>query len=253
MTSPRALCPRAIRPSTTLKTPKPLFRSPYHSYEHTPPPPFSPAETAILSAALARVPEHGFSQAALSSGARDAGYLDASVNLLPRGVFDLVNYHLVTQRLGLKDRVQFPEPEAGKKGMGVGTKVRALTLERLRANGEIISRWQEALAVMALPRNVGPSIAELARLSDEIWFLAGDTSVDASWYTKRASLSAVYSSTELFMTTDRSEGWAETEHFLDRRLEEVRNVGGAIGNIGEWVGFTGASVLNVLRSKGVKI
>lgn len=36
------------------------------------------------------------------------------------------------------------------------------------------------------------SVAELARLSDEMWFLAGDASVDTSWYTKRAGLAAIY-------------------------------------------------------------
>jgi ubiquinone biosynthesis protein COQ9 len=106
---------------------------------------------------------------------------------------------------------------------------------------------------MALPQNVPPSILELARLSDEIWHLAGDTAVDGSWYTKRASLSAIYASCELFMTTDASPGYVETENFLDRRLEELRTIGGALGDIGEWVGFTSSAVLNVLRSKGARI
>lgn len=48
---------------------------------------------------------------------------------------------------------------------------------------------------MALPENVGSSLRELARLADEMWFLAGDRSVDFSWYTKRATLSTVYAST----------------------------------------------------------
>jgi ubiquinone biosynthesis protein COQ9 len=51
---------------------------------------------------------------------------------------------------------------------------------------------------MAQPTNMRTSLAELARLADEIWFLAGDVSVDTSWYTKRATLSAIYSSTGLF-------------------------------------------------------
>lgn len=110
----------------------------YHSEHHPDPPPFSPAHTAILSAALHHVPEYGFSSQALSLGAKDAGYLEVSVQLFPRGVYDLVNYHLVTQRLALKDRVQFP---ADAK-LGVGRKVRVLTLERLRANKEIIHQWQ---------------------------------------------------------------------------------------------------------------
>ena len=48
---------------------------------------------------------------------------------------------------------------------------------------------------MGLPENVASSMGELARLADEMWFLAGDRSVDFSWYTKRATLSAVYAST----------------------------------------------------------
>ena len=117
----------------------------------------------------------------------------------------------------------------------------------------LITSHHQALAIMALPSNVPPSIAELARLSDEIWFLAGDTSVDTSWYTKRATLSAVYSSTELFMTTDTSANHRETELFLDRRLREVQSMGKAVGSVGQWMGFTAAATINVLRSKGVRI
>jgi len=106
---------------------------------------------------------------------------------------------------------------------------------------------------MAQPSYTSTSIAELARLVDEIWFLAGDTSVDTSWYTKRASLSAIYSATEIFMTQDRSLGFADTEKFLDARLEDSLNVGSFLAGLGEWADYTGHSLVNVLRSKGVRI
>ncbi|MCJ1319691.1 Ubiquinone biosynthesis protein coq9, mitochondrial [Xylographa vitiligo] len=247
----RTICPRlsCLRgPISTKRSTVSSFHRYYHSYEHDPDPPFTDAEDAILSAALNHVPSQGFTTLALTRGAEDAGYLDVSTNLFLRGPFDLIHYHLVTQRSALKDRVQFPDPT-----IGVGAKVRALALQRLQANKAIIHRWQEALAIMALPSNVPPSIAELARLSDEIWFLAGDTSVDTSWYTKRATLSAVYSSTELFMTTDTSANHRETELFLDRRLREVQSMGKAVGSVGQWMGFTAAATINVLRSKGVRI
>jgi ubiquinone biosynthesis protein COQ9 len=51
---------------------------------------------------------------------------------------------------------------------------------------------------MALPENIGSSMKELAMLTDEMWFLAGDRSVDFSWYTKRATLSTVYASTGIY-------------------------------------------------------
>ncbi|KAH0556164.1 hypothetical protein GP486_005902 [Trichoglossum hirsutum] len=251
---------------------------PYHSYEHeSDPPPFNATEEAVLAAALRQVPEHGFTDASLSLGAREAGYLDITVNLFPRGSFDLVNYHLVTRRLALKKALdaQAAKDDGGSfKGQGVGTKVKFLTLERLMANRPIIHRWQEALAIMAQPSCISTSIAELARLSDEIWILAGDAGVDSSWYTKRASLSVIYSSTgenlahctapkpeamlmsgllELFMTQDQSTDFADTQKFLDRRLEDVRIVGSGISNLKGYLDFTAHSFINVLRSKGVRI
>lgn len=127
----------SLRPAATWRQ---IFS--YHSYEHQQPPPFAPAESAILSAALSHVPNYGFTVDALKLGARDAGYLDVSTNLLPQGIFDLVNYHLISQRLALKDSVQFPSPGEGER-LGVGAKVRTLTLARLRANEPILHRWQE--------------------------------------------------------------------------------------------------------------
>lgn len=106
---------------------------------------------------------------------------------------------------------------------------------------------------MAQPAYTPTSLAELARLADEIWYLAGDESVDSSWYTKRASLSAIYSSTELFMTQDTSARFIETEQFLDSRLRDIMKVGGFIGALTEWADYTAHSTVNVLRSKGVRV
>jgi ubiquinone biosynthesis protein COQ9 len=145
----------SCRASSSRLAAAPVCRRSFHSYEYSQPPPFPPAESAILSAALTHVPDHGFSSTALTLGARDAGYLDVSTNLLPRGVFDLVNYHLVMQRLALKDSVQFPQQAGPGKTMGTGAKVRSLTLTRLRANEPIIHRWQE----------VGGTLNTLTRLA----------------------------------------------------------------------------------------
>ncbi|PTB62474.1 ubiquinone biosynthesis protein COQ9 [Trichoderma citrinoviride] len=226
----------------------------YHSHEHPPSPPFGPVDRAILAAAYRHVPEHGFSLRAIGLGARDAGYPDISASVLPDGQFSLIRYHLVAQRERLADRSrELLSDEAPLSAAGVGEKVAALTWERLMGNKDVIHRWQEALAVMAQPSYLPKSLAELAALSDDIWFLAGDKAVDPSWYTKRAALSMVYSSSELFMTNDRSPSFLETRQFLHRRLGEVQSVGGTIGSVGQWVGFTLSAGVNVLRSKGVPI
>ncbi|KAI8956556.1 ubiquinone biosynthesis protein COQ9 [Daldinia sp. FL1419] len=256
------LATTALRQTTqrTLQYPSPILSRTrtYHSYDHPPPPsPFTPIERAILSAAYAHVPEHGFTQHALSLGARDVGYLDISTNLIPEGPFSLIRYHLVTKREALAPwaKAIFGKGEQGTAAtpLKVPEKVERLAWERLLSNSEINHRWQEALAIMAQPSHVPSSVRELALLVDEIYFLSGDKSVDPSWYTKRGSLSMIYASSELFMTNDRSPGYGETRAFLQRRLDETSTVDGALGSIGQWVGFTASAGMNVLRSKGVRI
>lgn len=111
----------------------------------------------------------------------------------------------------------------------------------------------QALALLALPAHLQVSLQELSLLSDEILFLAGDISVDTSWYTKRASLAAIYASSELFMTQDDSPGFVETQEFLNRRLDEAEKAIDAVGMARTWMGMQGIGLVNILRSKGVRI
>lgn len=146
---------RSRRPSLSGR-PSPLSscRRSYHSYDHPEPAgPFSPTERAILAAASAHVPEHGFTPKTLALGARDAGYLDISTNLLADGVFTLVQWHLVSQREALagKARVLFEGEEA--QGLGVGAKVELLTWERLMGNRNVIGKLQEVSQESQLTRH----------------------------------------------------------------------------------------------------
>ncbi|KAF8543060.1 COQ9-domain-containing protein [Trichophaea hybrida] len=240
------------RLSLLLLLPRQQTRA-FTSHQHPSPPSlYTPTESTILTSALRHVPEHGFTTTSLALGARENGYLDISINLFPRGTFELVRFHLVQQRLELRNKLDFTAAEQAGKKLGVGEKIRVLCVERLRANEPIIGRWQEALAIMSLGENIPASILELAKLSDEIWYLAGDESADTSWYTRRAMLSGVYSSTELFMTTDKSSDFEATWEFLDRRLEDVASIGNVTRNAGSYVSFTASAVGNILRSKNVR-
>lgn len=237
------------RKSLKASSISPGYRRTYFSNHHPNPVPFTPIEDSILSSAIKRVPEHGFTDNALALGAKDAGYLDVSVQLFPRGVYDLINYHLVTQRQALKDHVQFPDDAR----LGVGRKIQTLAMTRLRSNKDIIHQWQGALGHMSLLGNIPASLTELNALADEMWYLAGDATVDFSWYTKRASLAAVYASSELFMTSDTSKDFAETEDFLARRLEGVQKAGSTIGGFGQYVGFWAGSSIDLARSWGMRV
>ena len=141
----RRLTPRLFRPALVTTT-FGKHRRTYYSEQFPAAAPYSPAEDAILSAALSHVPRHGFSSRSIALGASDAGYPEVSTQLFPQGVFDLIRFHLVTQRRALKDNVQFPEDAP----LGVGRRIRTLTLARLRANKDIIYQWQGVSAARPL-------------------------------------------------------------------------------------------------------
>lgn len=54
---------------------------------------------------------------------------------------------------------------------------------------------------------------------------------DAIRYTKRALLAGVIATTELFMITDFSPGYADTWASLDRRLRDVTQLGKAASQV----------------------
>ena len=129
----------------------------YHSQDLKPQLSFSRTESAILSAALTHVPTCGFTLTALSNGARDVGYPNVSTKLLTRSSFDLVRFHLQTQRLAL-----VPVAASLDGLMGTEAKMRALTVQRLRANEYIRTRWQE---VRALARDCARKFLHFAILN----------------------------------------------------------------------------------------
>ncbi|KAH8435001.1 uncharacterized protein LDX57_012630 [Aspergillus melleus] len=257
-----------LRQSTTLQTnssPRqqtrlvPSFSSSstrlYHSQHHPDPPvhEYTNSQTTILSAALRHIPEHGFTRDALILGARDAGFLDVSVQLFPRAEFDLILFWLASRRGLLRASVHDGLLEQ-YAGASVEQKIKVLLMERLRMNVDVRHQWQDALALMSLPSNVPLSLSELHALSDDILNLAGDTSVDTTWYTKRLSVSAIFASAEVVMTREApGSSLADTEAFVDRRVEDVKALGEKLSGVKQCLGFMGSTAVGVGRSWGLKI
>ena len=64
----------------------------------------------------------------------------------------------------------------------------------------------------------------LYKTVDLIWRRAGDKAVDFNFYSKRALLATVLSSTTLYWLDDKSENHAKTWEFLDRRISDVMKI-----------------------------
>lgn len=106
---------------------------------------------------------------------------------------------------------------------------------------------------MSLLGNIPLSLSELHALSNDILLLAGDATVDGSWYTRRLALSAIYASAEVVMTRDPTPDLAETAAFVERRFEDKEMLRGKVEGLGQCVSFWGNTVLGVGRSYGLKV
>lgn len=171
----------------------------------------------MLDAALAHVPFDGWTDVTFAAAAADAGIDPALARAaLPRGAVDLaLAYHArgdaeMVERLNTAD---FQE-------MRFRDKIAAAVRFRIEAaaDREIVRR---GVTLFSLPQYAPDGAKAIWGTCDLIWTTLGDTSEDYNWYTKRATLSAVYSSTLLYWLGDDSEDFAKTWAFLDRRIENV--------------------------------
>ncbi|MFN0042710.1 MAG: COQ9 family protein [Alphaproteobacteria bacterium] len=183
---------------------------------------------AILAATLAHVPFAGWSLAALQSGAEDCGYDRAEAqNAFPGGALEAIEHH---SRLA-DARMLVAMEGADMSRMRVRERVAFAVRARLEGNAQNREAIRRALVTLALPTNLGVSLACLYRTVDAIWHGAGDESVDFNFYSKRGLLAGVYMATLLHWLDDASEGQEASWRFLDRRIAEVLRVPRMVGEL----------------------
>lgn len=140
----------------------------------------------------------------------------------------------------LSERADLRTVEAMEAAGAGGLKIRERIKVAVRARIEQTVGGRESvrrgLAMLALPSNAALGLKLLYRTVDAIWYAAGDTSADFNFYTKRAILAGVYSSTLLYWLNDRSEGSEATWSFLDRRIDNVMRFEKWKAELGAWRG-----------------
>ena len=174
----------------------------------------------VLARALPHVAFDGWTPPLLARAVAAAGLGDLDRRrLFPRGVADLVDFHLYEADRRMLTALAVHDLERLKVRERIALAVR-LRLRAL-ASREVARR---TLAYQALPGRGARALRALYRTVDAIWRAAGDRATDFNFYTKRALLAGVYSSTLLYWLNDRSDDAAETWAFLDRRIADVMRI-----------------------------
>ena len=174
------------------------------------------ARTRLLDAALPHVAFDGWSETAFKAALADSGTAPGLARaLFPRGGVDLA---LAYHRRG-DDQMRMALAATDLAALRFRDRIASAVRLRLdHADREILRR---GAALFALPRHASDGAAAIWGTADAIWTALGDPSRDLNWYTKRASLSAVYAATLLYWLGDDSPGQQATWDFLDRRIENV--------------------------------
>ena len=179
----------------------------------------------ILDAALKEVLTHGWHMSAVSSAVQQLGYPAVTAGLVDN-IDQLVLHHIKSsnKKLDTWMEAEVKRLTADGQRLPITKFIRSCIVTRLSMNIPYIEAgvWSEGVArVCGSAEGVCQGVETWQQVCDDIWYRAGDTSHDMSWYTKRLSLAAVMATTDVFMVQDSSDNYQDTWDFLDRRLDDL--------------------------------
>lgn len=180
-------------------------------------PEMSEVARILLEASLPHVAFDGWSPEAFAAAARDAEMDMASARAAcPRGAVDLAVLFHKDGDARMEEAWLAQDTDALK----VREKIALLIRLRLEAatDKEAVRR---GTSLFSLPHMAPEGAALIWGTADAMWRALGDPSEDLNWYTKRATLSAVYGSVVLYWLGDDSLDHQATHEFTARRIENV--------------------------------
>lgn len=185
--------------------------------------PVIPDLVKLVEAAQPHVAFDGWSDASLEAAAADLGMeLAAARALAPRGGVDLA---AAAHKLG---DAAFRKAFAAENLDDLRLREKITLALRLRlAAAYDRDGVRAASTLFALPQHAAQGAALIWGTADSVWNAVGDASQDGNYYSKRATLAAVWGAVVLYWLGDESEGYAETHDFIDRRIADVMAFEGA--------------------------
>lgn len=173
---------------------------------------------AVLAAALPQVAFDGWSDRTLAAAVKESGVEPGLARLaFPRGGVDLA----LAFHNGKDAELAGELASADLLGLRFRDRVAWAIMRRL----ELVAGDREAVrrgaTLFALPIHAADGARAIWHTSDTIWTALGDSARDFSWYSKRATLAAVYSSALLYWLGDETPGFTATREFVARRIDDV--------------------------------
>ncbi|NRA31150.1 MAG: COQ9 family protein [Parvularculaceae bacterium] len=207
----------------------------------------------ILDALLAEAAFDGFTDTSLEAAAKGAGVPAGQLQqgllerLFPRGISDVLTYWSMEEDRAMVEAFDALNPTPH----GITKKITWLIRQRIEQLDWNREAARRAATTLALPIHGTLGAQLIWKTADRMWRTIDDQSTDFNFYTKRASLSAIYTSTLGRWMADQGdaaadEPYAETWAFLDDRIGNLMQFEKAKGQIqkalpnpSDLVGFLG--------------
>ncbi|GGC45926.1 hypothetical protein GCM10011504_25510 [Siccirubricoccus deserti] len=182
----------------------------------------SPEREAAIRALLPLAARQGWNWGSLRAALAAIGEAPAvAESLFPRGPVGAVEAWIDLINRDMTEAAA----EEGVPGLRVPDRIRRVVELRLLAVAPHKAALRRALSLLSLPWNLPAALRTSASTANAMWYAAGDTSADFSWYTRRATLAGIYGATLAFWMRNDDPEIGEAMAFLDRRLAELARIG----------------------------
>ncbi len=182
----------------------------------------------ILESALQNVRFDGWMWETLTASAAECGYEAAMAQaVFPGGLTGALDGFADYADRGMLASLDGLDPE----GLKVRERIREALLARFRFLEDHKDAVRQSVTFWMAPWRKPRAAKIVWRTADVIWNWAGDDSKDHNYYTKRGLLSGIIVSTTLVWLNDETPDIAQTRDFLNRRIDDVMQIGKWMGKI----------------------
>ena len=173
----------------------------------------------VLSFAKEFVSENGLTKNCLENISKKYGLNTDETDLLfPQGNIDLIKFALEQLNNDLEvycrqiDLIRLP----------IHKRIRKVLLSKISLMNKDKSFYRSIFLNLLIPKKNFSLSSQLYNSVDQLWFIAGDSSTDFNFYTKRLILSGIYSRIMLFFFNNNNQ--EELENILDESLKRVSKI-----------------------------
>jgi ubiquinone biosynthesis protein COQ9 len=173
----------------------------------------------VLGFAKEFVSEKGLNKNCLEYISKKYGLnIDETDLLFPQGNIDLIKFALEQLNNDLEvyckqiDLIRLP----------IHKRIRKVLLSKISLMNKDKFFYRSIFLNLLIPKKNFSLSSQLYNSVDQLWFIAGDSSTDFNFYTKRLILSGIYSRVMLFFFNNNNQ--EELENILDESLKRVSKI-----------------------------